>query len=280
MNGSKSVVANFTINTHTLTTSVTGSGSISKNPNATTFNHGTMVTLTATPSAGYSFTGWDGECSDELETCSLVMDRDKSVRANFRPDCSPANIITFEDSGSQGTVITNQFQTSHGVTFSVPAGHALPILGRRNSTSPIAWGCDTCSGSASNQTNRAKDQETINIIGDYFLMLKTRQRPTLIITYDDPVSEASGNLIDHDNNETFIVTPIRADGTRLENIRWEDTRPGVGQPGQSTYDGKARQWSVKSSSAEIKQIEIVGTKHIVNFGFAFDRFSPGRICEN
>lgn len=68
---------------YTLTTSVTGSGSISKSPNTATYIHGTSVTLTATPNAGSTFSGWSGACSGTATTCTVTMDNDKSVVANF-----------------------------------------------------------------------------------------------------------------------------------------------------------------------------------------------------
>ena len=85
MNSAKSVVANFVTNTYTLTTSVSpaSSGTISRIPNATNYNHGSVVTLTATPLAGYSFTNWGGACSGTSTTCTLTMDSAKSVVANF-----------------------------------------------------------------------------------------------------------------------------------------------------------------------------------------------------
>ena len=83
MDSAKSVVANFVINTYTLTTSVTGIGFISRNPDAATYNHGSSVILTATPSAGHSFVNWSGDCSGTSNTCNLVMDGDKSATAKF-----------------------------------------------------------------------------------------------------------------------------------------------------------------------------------------------------
>ena len=83
MDSAKSVVATFTINTYTLTTSVYGNGSIDKNPNLSTFDHGAIVTLTATADPGYSFTGWGGACTGTSLTCNVTMDSAKSVVATF-----------------------------------------------------------------------------------------------------------------------------------------------------------------------------------------------------
>ncbi|MDP3769884.1 MAG: PHB depolymerase family esterase [Candidatus Sungbacteria bacterium] len=73
----------------TLTTSVTGSGSITGtgiNCGADCtekYASGASITLTATPSTGYTFSGWSGVCTGTKTTCTITMDTDKSAGANF-----------------------------------------------------------------------------------------------------------------------------------------------------------------------------------------------------
>ena len=94
MDGNKSVSANFTINTYSLTTSVTGSGAISKNPDAVSYAHGSTVTLTANPAAGHRFANWGGACSGNSPTCTVTMDGNKSVTADMPAlnSCSIVNL--------------------------------------------------------------------------------------------------------------------------------------------------------------------------------------------
>jgi hypothetical protein len=46
------------------------------------FTEDTVITLTATPAAGATFTGWSGACSG-TSTCQLTMNTAHSVTANF-----------------------------------------------------------------------------------------------------------------------------------------------------------------------------------------------------
>jgi hypothetical protein len=46
-----------------------------------------MVTLTATPDAGSTFTAWGGDCTG-TGPCVVTMDQDRAVTATLRPRCS------------------------------------------------------------------------------------------------------------------------------------------------------------------------------------------------
>ena len=78
----RSFVANFVLNTYTLTVIATN-GTVTKNPNQTTYNHGTSVVLTATPNAGYVFSSWSGDASGSLNPLTVIMTSDRTITANF-----------------------------------------------------------------------------------------------------------------------------------------------------------------------------------------------------
>ncbi len=48
--------------------------------------HGTQVTVTATPSAGYVFTAWTGDASGDISPLSVLMNGNKNIGATFGPD--------------------------------------------------------------------------------------------------------------------------------------------------------------------------------------------------
>jgi hypothetical protein len=73
--------------TYTLTVGKTGTGNgtVSVNPSEAPYAAGTLVTLTASPDSSSTFEGWSGDCSG-TGPCSIVMDADKFVTANFAPE--------------------------------------------------------------------------------------------------------------------------------------------------------------------------------------------------
>ena len=84
MDANKSVTATFSevvVPQFTLTVSTVGQGSVS--PVGGSFDEGTVVSLTATPAAGWQFDGWSGDLTGSVNPSSLAMDANKSVTATF-----------------------------------------------------------------------------------------------------------------------------------------------------------------------------------------------------
>jgi len=121
MNANKNVTAIFTAlpPPRTLTVSTVGSGSVALHPAHEFYDDGTMVTLTATPAAGFQFSGWSGDLSDTVNPSTLTMNADKNVTTTFSilPPIQHTLTVTAIGSGSvslnppggvynEGTVVT------------------------------------------------------------------------------------------------------------------------------------------------------------------------------
>ncbi len=76
------VVANFALRTYTVAASVTpaGAGTLA---GAGSYTAGSTASLTATPDATHSFTGWTGDISSAANPLSFVVNGNVSVTANF-----------------------------------------------------------------------------------------------------------------------------------------------------------------------------------------------------
>ncbi len=107
MNGNKTVTANFTNNngntyTLTLTSSPATGGSITRNPDAASYAAGTVVTLTATPATGYTFSNWSGGASGTGNTTTVTINANTSVTANFTTT-GGGNTLRIDDKSGTGT---------------------------------------------------------------------------------------------------------------------------------------------------------------------------------
>ena len=72
------------VTSYKISISKNGKGTVTSNPSAASYASGTVVTLTAVPDAGQPWIGWAGDCMGIATTCTLTMNADKSVTANFR----------------------------------------------------------------------------------------------------------------------------------------------------------------------------------------------------
>src|SRR2546428_1901532 len=82
MDVAEGVTATFTLKQYGLTVTAVAAVGGTITPAGGTYDHGTVVALTANPAAGYQFSGWSG-CSGSGNTCSVTMDMAKSVTATF-----------------------------------------------------------------------------------------------------------------------------------------------------------------------------------------------------
>ncbi|MCB9002904.1 MAG: InlB B-repeat-containing protein [Ardenticatenaceae bacterium] len=84
----EAVTANFTELLYTLTTQVSGNGSITVDPVQATYSEGETAALTAVPAnPGSTFTGWSGDATGTANPVTITFDGDKNVTANFEDAC-------------------------------------------------------------------------------------------------------------------------------------------------------------------------------------------------
>lgn len=121
LNASKTLVANFTIKTYTLTVTATN-GTVVKNADQATYNHGTTVKLTATPNAGFTFTSWSEDATGSTNPLTVTMNADKNITANFTPIVA-INTYTLTVNATNGTVLKNPDQPNYnsGTTVQLTA---------------------------------------------------------------------------------------------------------------------------------------------------------------
>ncbi|MDP1690344.1 MAG: hypothetical protein Q8L52_04075, partial [bacterium] len=223
---------NFNLAQYTLTTTVSGSvgGSISVSPggisgcttscSSTPLGYGTSVSVVATPSPGYSFTGWGGACTGTTNTCIVTMSASKTVTATFTaippPVATLSQVLNPSISGQYFTVTWGS--TGGPVTSCVvektPNRDAIPIVwnawapanGISQGTAPAspltrlgpgehqAWR-NTCTGPGGTSTIKLDH----DVIPNYLTVIKAG-------------TAASTGSVVADPGDTF-VTPTKTDCT-------------------------------------------------------------------
>jgi hypothetical protein len=118
MSGAKEVTATFALEQHLLSVSKTGSGTGKVTSSApgidcgatcsASFDHGTVVTLSAPADAGSEFSGWSGGCAG-AGTCEVTMSEAKEVTATFEEEEieEPGIPLTVSLEGTGGGTVTS-----------------------------------------------------------------------------------------------------------------------------------------------------------------------------
>ena len=92
--------ARWTLNAYTLTTTANPAqgGTVVRNPNQGTYDHGAVVQLTATANAGYAFREWSGDLTGTDNPASVTMDGNKTITAEF----ATGYTVTYDGNGNTG----------------------------------------------------------------------------------------------------------------------------------------------------------------------------------
>jgi len=140
-----------------LTVSKTGAGAVTSNPAGincgstctASFNSGTTVTLTATPSAGSVFAGWSGACSG-TGPCSLTLSAATSTAATFNAAVTGSlqsiNHIIFMAQENRGFLqyfgALPQYWANSNGQYSMEKFDGLPQFNAPPGPVPSIPGCD------------------------------------------------------------------------------------------------------------------------------------------
>jgi len=157
MNAAHSVTATFnkSVTMYKLTVAKigTGRGTVTSSPAgincgtvcSASYASGTVVTLTATPSAGSTFSGWSGACTGK-GSCSVTMTAAKSVKASFALVTYPLT-VTKAGNGT-GTVKSTPSGINCGLTCShnYPAGTVVTLTATPGTGHTFGGWSGACTG--------------------------------------------------------------------------------------------------------------------------------------
>ena len=242
MDRPRSITATFAINTYTLDVTVIGSGTVAKNPDQPTYNHGTQVTLTATPSIGYTFTGWSGGATGNTNPLIVTMTANKAITATFTANQYPLTV----NSVGNGTVSKNPDQPTytHGTVVQLTANPA------------VGWHLVSWSGDASGSQNPLsvtmngpKNITATFAINTYTLAVNVSGSGTVAKSPDQP-TYTHGTVVQ------LTATPV----AHYHLVGWSGDASGSANPLSVTMDGN------KSITATFAADQFVLTTSVVGQG--------------
>ena len=237
--------------TYSLTVNVSGSGSVTKNPDKAAYNQGDQVTLTAVANSGYSFGGWSGNVNGMTNPVTLTMNGNKTVAANFVP--SAALLLTPSEelvvSGNQGGSFMPSTQT-----YTLQNEGLIPI---KWNVSKRAWWI-VLSPSSGSLAPGGKVQVTVSINNTAKLLKEGSYNDTIVF-------RNASNKNDHLSLSVNLTVnpPVKTYTVKTNPDGLQVVVDGTVYTSLSTFD-----WEVGSShtlEAPSPQQASSGVQHVFNF---------------
>ena len=120
MSANRTVTATFTQVTpsnYTFTTNISGEGTVTRSPDATSYASGTEVILTASAASGWTFSGWSGDLSGAANPAKVTMSANRTVTATFISESAVVSIpgtIQAQDYDAGSTTLGTNTSASEG----------------------------------------------------------------------------------------------------------------------------------------------------------------------
>ena len=133
------IEANFAIDIFTLTTSVIGGGTLTIDPDLSSYAYGDSVTVTASPDSGWVFDHWTGDASGSDNPLLVIMEANKTITGVFVDALRPHDVAVIAPNGGEvwgiGSNQTIRWAAADdvGVTgieleYSVDGGASFPYI--------------------------------------------------------------------------------------------------------------------------------------------------------
>lgn len=166
----------------------------------------------------------------------------------------------------EGAEISNQFEASFGLTFSLEGG-GFPVLAEVGGSFPAAF------GSAFGNGNDTPDPQDAALIGQFFLtddgVLAGLESPPVILDFATAIDSFAGCILDMDFGEIFRIEAYGEFG----DLILEDSIM-AGDP--NTGDGRATCWgfNLGNCTGMVYQLKFSGERETAGaFGLGLDNFS-------
>jgi hypothetical protein len=223
---------------HALTVSSSGSGSVVVNPVLAEYAHGSSVTLTATPAAGWKFAGWSGDLTGSQNPATVVIEADTVIQAVFVEQIEV--VLTTSTVGS-GSVTVNPVKAKY------LAGDSVTLT----ATPDSGWEFVGWSGGLTGSQNPA----TVTLNANTTITATFEQIPGagLVETFEgvavgsDPVgwvdtAARNSMVVDDSLFKVMAVDGSQALGTvsTASNIHSHHVGGAWGSAGGYTYSGRMR----------------------------------------
>jgi PKD repeat protein len=206
----------------TLTVTTVGSGSVTESPNQFAYLNGTIVTLTASPTVGWSFAGWSGDASGLADQTTVNMTNDESVTATFTQNVYTLS-VSVSPVGSGSVALNASAPYYYGEVVQLTAG---PTTG---------WSFSSWSGALSGSVNPATLTITGNMTVTATFTQTTQNIYTLTVSVNGNGSVSLNKTGPYNYGDVVQLTATANTGWSFQS--WSGSLTGNSNPATLTMTG-------------------------------------------
>jgi uncharacterized protein (TIGR02145 family)/uncharacterized repeat protein (TIGR02543 family) len=197
--------AKWTAAAYTLTANVStqGGGTVSLSPNKDTYQYGEEVTVTATPAAGYKFTGWSGASDSKDASITVTMDDNYTLTAGFGKEGATQFTVTYNGNSNTGGSVPTAATADSGSSVTLPGQGTLAKPGYNFG----GWNTNSA-GTGTNYAAGASYKVTANVT----LYAKWTAYPKYTVTYNGN-SNSGGSVPTATTVDSGSVVTLSGQGT-------------------------------------------------------------------
>ena len=256
---------------YTLTMAVAGNGTTTPSVGMHTYDKNTVVTLTATPDAGWLFDRWSGDVTGSANPTTITMNANKSVTAHFVQAPPQQYTLTMAVDGNGST-------TPAVGDHTYDEGAVVPLT----ATPDAGWVFDRWSGDVTGSTNPTTiTMSTNKSVTAHFLQAPPTQYALTVAVVGNGTTNPSVGTHTYDENTVVTLTATPAAGWQFD--RWSGDLTGSTNPTSITMNENK---SVKATFQKVTVTECttlpVGWNMISipgDFrGPCFDDYGYGNLC--
>jgi len=231
---------NITLSGHTLTVSISGQGTVTKNPDKTQYNHEENVTLTPNPAADYQFDHWEGALSGSANPASLTMNGDKTITAYFTQSAETISKPSTPTGPMDGKVGQSLSFTTGGSTSNL--GHPVQYRFDWGDGSTSAWGSGSQSHTYTTVNTytvkaQARCQTHTGVVSQWSdgkNVVLSGHTLSVIVNGQGTVSK-NPNKTEYNHGENVTLTAQASENYRFD--RWDGDLSGSQNPASLTLTG-------------------------------------------
>ena len=138
---------------YALTVNAGTGGTVTKNPDRTSYDAGTQVTLTAVPNSGYTFSNWSGSLTGSTNPATITMDGNKTVSATFTLIPPTCYALTLSHTGQGSDPVPSPTNSTGCATGQYVAGASIALTAAPASGYQVGSWTGTINDSSTASTN-------------------------------------------------------------------------------------------------------------------------------